>query len=314
MDTHAMRDFYQLLGEVLPDRWSEDALRKVAQHSAPVGLLGKNEWILRADYSMTVGRWFIEGLVDLGRYSKGSENVGHLFREILTYVRQIDPEAPKDEILEVSRQLATFAWREVEARRNVKRERIDNALRDAVWFRDEPLQRCYLCGYRFSPHAKDLFLRRTRVPLQPHKLVDFTRPRGTNWRHLRVELDHVIPVAEGGKTNEANLRLACGWCNTVKSSLWSVYDAKAWSVGVVEHPSLGPISVPQPLWMLRMVATRARCEATDGCGARLATDELFVAPRNLKGALTPTNLMVVCRKHDPWVGQRLVSPALLPKR
>ncbi|MGQ7750342.1 HNH endonuclease [Streptomyces sp. WC2508] len=279
-----------------------------------MGLLGKNEWILRADYSMTVGRWFIEGLVDLGRYARNSQNIGHLLVEISERLREIDPMAPQDEIQAAARQLTTFAWREVEARRNVRRERIDRALRDAVWFRDEPLQRCYLCGYRFSEHAKNLFLRRSRVPLAPHKLVDFTRPRGVNPRHLRVELDHVIPVAEGGKTNAANLRLACGWCNNAKSSLWSVYDAKAWSIGVIQHPSLGHISVPQPLWMLRMVATRARCEVVGGCGARLTTDELFIAPRIIKGALTPTNLMVVCRRHDPWVGQRLVSPTLLPKR
>ncbi|WP_417188505.1 HNH endonuclease [Streptomyces scabiei] len=314
MDTHGIRNFYRVLGDTLPNRWSEDGLREIAQLNIPGDLLGKNGWILRADYSMTVGRWFIEGIVDLGRYARNTDNIGHLFLEISTCLRELDPTVPNDEIRSASRQLATFAWREVAARRNAGRERIDRALRDAVWFRDEPLQRCYLCGYKFSSNARDLFLQRTRVPLEPHKLVDFTRPRGVKPRHLTVELDHVIPVAEGGATDEENLRLACGWCNIAKSSLWSLYDAKAWSSGVIEHPSLGHVSVPQPLWMLRIVATRARCETPDGCGAKLETDELFVAPRNSKGALTPTNLMVVCRKHDPWVGHRLVSPNLLPKR
>ncbi|MEU0217473.1 HNH endonuclease signature motif containing protein [Streptomyces sp. NPDC006265] len=314
MDTQPIENFYRTLDRALGNRWSESDLKEVAELSAPSGLLGRNEWILRADYSITVGRWFIEGLVDLGRYARNTENIGYLFREISQRLQEMDPQAPKDELQQIARQLTSFAWRDVKARREAGRERIDNALRSVVWFRDEPLQRCYLCGYKFCPQARDLFLRRTSDPVEPHKLVDFTRPRGVRSRHLRVELDHVVPVAEGGTADEDNLRLACGWCNNVKSNLWSVYDAKAWSIGVIEHPSLGVISVPQPFWTLRVVATRARCEAPQGCGARLIDHELFAAPRNIKGALTPTNLMVVCREHDPWAGHRLVSPRLLPGR
>lgn len=314
MDTRGIKNFYSALGEALPNRWSEDGVRKISHLATPEGLLGKNEWILRADYSMTVGRWFIEGLVDLGRYARNTENIGHLFKEMSACLRELDPSAPLDEVKAAARQLATFAWREVEARRTAGRPNIDRALKNAVWFRDEPMQRCYLCGYRFSTHAKDRFLGRSALPLKAHNLVDFTRPRGVKPRHLGVELDHVIPVAEGGATDEGNLKLACGWCNIVKSSLWSVYDAKAWSAGVIDHPSLGLTSVPQPLWMLRIVATRARCESPEGCSALLTTNELFVAPRNLKGALTPTNLMVVCRQHDPWAAHRLISPTLLAKR
>jgi len=236
-----------------------------------------------------------------------------LFQEINTQLHELDPQAPKDEVNAAAKQLALFAWREVEARRGARRERPDNSLRRLIWFKYDPLQRCYLCGYRFTPHAKDLFLRRRKDQIPPLKLVDFTRPRGLSYRHLRVELDHVIPVAEGGETNEDNLRLACGWCNIVKSSLWSVYDAKSWAVGVIKHPSLGLVTVPQPLWTLRLVAARARCEASEGCGARLVDHELFIAPHNPKGSLTPTNLRVVCGKHDPWAGHRLVSPALLAK-
>jgi hypothetical protein len=311
MDTHGIKNFYKVLADTLPIRWSEDGLREVAALSAPEGLLGKNEWLLRADYSLTVGRWFIEGLVDLGRYAQNTGNIGHLYQEINSRLSEVDPHAPRDEVRAAAMQLSLFAWREVIARRGAHRERPDVPLRESVWFKNDPLQRCYLCGYRFTPHAKDLFLRRRRDDIPPLKLVDFTRPRGLNRRHLRVELDHVIPVAEGGETDEDNLRLACGWCNITKSSLWSVYDAKSWAAGVIKHPTLGLVTVPQPLWILRLVAARARCEASEGCGARLVDHELYVAPQNANGALTPTNLKVVCGKHDPWAGHRLVSPAIL---
>lgn len=314
MDTHGISNFYRVLETTFSMRWSEDNLREIAQLVVPTGLLGKNEWILRADHSLTAGRWFLEGLVDLNQYVHSAGNIGHLMQDVSSSLRELAPAVPSDEIQAAARQLAAYGWREVKARRNAERMRIDKDLRQVVWFRDEPVQRCYLCGYRFSPDARDLFLRRTKESLSPARLVDFTRPRGTNPRHLSVELDHVVPVVEGGTTDEDNLRLACGWCNIAKSSLWSFYDAKAWSAGAINHPSLGHITVPQPFWVMRIVATRARCEAPDGCPARLETDELFVAPRSKRGALTPTNLMVVCRKHDPWIGHRLVSPSLLSRR
>ncbi|AIG73612.1 Hypothetical protein AJAP_03430 [Amycolatopsis japonica] len=314
MDARGISEFYRVLEETFSKRWTEQNLREIAQLVAPAGLLGKNEWILRADHSLTVSRWFLEGLVDLNKYIHSADNIGHLMQEMSLSLRELAPAVPADELQVAARQLAAYGWREVKARREAERTYIDKDLRQAVWFRDDPLQRCYLCGYRFSPDARDAFLRRKSGRLTPARLVDFTRPRGINHRHLRVELDHVIPVFEGGATDEDNLRLACGWCNLVKSSLWSLYDAKSWSAGVINHPSLGRITVPQPFWVMRIVATRARCEAPDGCPARLETDELFVAPLSKKGALTPTNLMVVCRKHDPWAGHRLVSPSLLSRR
>ncbi|MGP4022905.1 HNH endonuclease [Actinomadura sp. 3N407] len=314
MDIYAVSGFYKTLSEALPHRWTEDSLREIALIGVPSGIVGKNEWLLKSDYTITLGRWLIESFVDLNRYVSSGHNIGHLFLEIVDCMRQVDPGAPYDDLKKVSRQLASFAWKEVEARRNAGRIRIDAALASEVWFRNDPLQRCYLCGYKFLPKARDRFLRRTRDQLSPLRVVDFTRPRGLKPRHISVELDHIIPVAEGGTTDAGNLRLACGWCNIVKSNLWSLHDAKAWATGGMEHPSLGLVTVPQPFWVLRVIATRGRCEVSEGCGARIDSAELFVAPRNPRGALTPPNLMVVCAKHDPWAGHRFVSPNILPKR
>ncbi|WP_249374447.1 hypothetical protein [Streptomyces avermitilis] len=202
MDTQPIENFYKVLDGALSRRWSESHLREVAELTAPSGLLGRNEWILRADYSMTVGRWFIEGLVDLGRYARNTESIGYLFREICQRLQEMDPQAPQDELNQIARRLTSFAWRDIKARRAAGRERIDNGLRNAVWFKNDPVQRCYLCGYKFCPQARDLFLRRTKDPIEPHKLVDFTRaawhqvqtpksrtgpryPGSRGWRHRR---------------------------------------------------------------------------------------------------------------------------------
>jgi len=313
VDVRSLRDFYQALGDAQDDRWSEDGLRNVADRMAPHGMLGRNEWLLRADYALIVGRWFVEGLIDIAAFARGTGNVGHLLNEFRTVLRQQVPDAEQQEIDQTARRLAVFAIRRVNALRGAGRERIDWGLRRDVWFRSEPVQRCYLCGFRFGPTARDLYLRRSATLPTTHQMVDFTRPRGTNPRHLRAEVDHIIPVAEGGTTTLENLAIVCGWCNIVKSRWWNVYDVNAWQSGVMYHPSLAlQVTVPQPFWVLRVVATRGRCEAPAGCGARLEDHELFIAPRSAKGALTPTNLMVVCNQHDPWAGHRLVSPALLP--
>ncbi|MFF4926856.1 HNH endonuclease [Kitasatospora sp. NPDC001261] len=314
MDTHEIQHFYKVLADAFPTRWTEDGLRRIAQLNAPSGILGKNEWLLRADYAMTVGRWFLEGIIDVRRHARGTSNIGHVFKEVRTSLTSLCRDSPADEIDGAATELASLAWREVVALRGAGRERITRSMKVAVWLSNGPDQRCYLCGYSFSIHARDLLLGRTRANLAPLSMVDFTRPRGANWRHLRIELDHEIPVAEGGVTDESNLRLTCGWCNVTKSSLWSFYDAKAWIAGEMNHPTLGFVSIPQPLWMLRIVAARGRCEAAAGCTARLENSELFVAPHNPTGSMTPTNLLVVCASHDPWAAHRLVSPALLPAR
>lgn len=312
MNTHAVESFFNTLADVFPERWTQDALREVSRLDVPSVVFGANDWLLKADHATTVARWFVEGLVDLAPYEfDDSLNIGHLYKELITQMRSLTP-APDDEVRKAARKLASFAWHDVILRRNMGRKAIRKRLREEVWFREEPNQRCYLCGYKFTPLARDLFLHRTAGALTPRNLVDFTRPRGRSARHLAVEVDHVMPVIEGGATDIDNLRLACGWCNIVKSRYCAIYDAKSWSVGVVSHPILGHVSVPQPLWLLRLVAIRGRCEERSSCQARLADHELFVAPRSPKGALTPTNLMVVCQDHDPWRHQRLVNPALLP--
>lgn len=43
----------------------------------------------------------------------------------------------------------------------------------------------------------------------------------------RLEVEHLIPLAQGGKTEEANLWLACPLCNRYKSSRTTAVDPKS---------------------------------------------------------------------------------------
>src|SRR5271167_4996631 len=69
-----------------------------------------------------------------------------------------------------------------------------------------------------SPSWQDRFANR-RVPdsLRAAVLVrDGGRCRRCR-RSIKLEMDHIVPVSKGGKTEEANLQTLCGRCNRAKS-------------------------------------------------------------------------------------------------
>lgn len=39
-----------------------------------------------------------------------------------------------------------------------------------------------------------------------------------------MHIDHIVPLAEGGTSEESNLWLACAWCNTYKGSITCAVD------------------------------------------------------------------------------------------
>ncbi|MET8827686.1 HNH endonuclease signature motif containing protein [Streptomyces sp. NPDC004610] len=201
------------------------------------------------------------------------------------------------------------AWREIEFRQIIARQRISRRVREEIWF-SESRPRCYLCGYPFSRTARDRFLSIPNAPdIRPALAVDFVRPRGLKAVDLLPQVDHVRPVAIGGETSLENLRLACGWCNRKKSSHIEIYAAPSAYAGTFTHSTLGTVSVPRPLWVVRLTKMRGRCEDPSGCTARIENAELFVAPRRLSGAINPTNCAVYCSEHDPWRNERFVGSA-----
>ncbi|MBB2747103.1 UNVERIFIED_ORG: hypothetical protein FHR35_006982 [Microbispora rosea subsp. rosea] len=312
MQPQEVGEFFAEARKSLDNNWSDEALKSLANHTIPEVVSGSLGWLLRGDLAVVWGRWFIEGLVDLAPYETNTElNIGHLHLSVLEYLNYSSPQAPLDERQAHARVLTKFAWQLVSARRARKRSPINLAQRTEIWALGQPEGRCYLCGYKFGKEARDRFLGVNKGDPQLPRLVDFTRPRGMRAAELRIEVDHMVPVVEGGETTSANLRLACGWCNSVKNRYTNIYDTLPWSAGTFQHPSLGPVTKPQSLWVLRTVATRRRCEAADSCTARIETAELFAAPRHISGALTPANVAVYCEQHDPWRLSRWVGPKRL---
>jgi hypothetical protein len=308
MDVDKFSSFLRVAASTWSSAWSETELRSMASHAPSDHVLGENGWLLSADFSGTLARWYVDGLVDLSRYSEDpTRRLAHLYREISSRLREDAPRAPEDELKSVSRELTNLAWIEISGRRGVPRPTFGTQWHEYLWTTNEPDPRCYLCGYRFKDEARDRFLGRSREIPKPAPLVDFVRPRGRKSRDLCIEIDHVIPLAAGGDNAPENLRLACGWCNRVKSSHTNIFDTTSWALGKIKHPSLGIVAIPQPLWVLRYVATRGRCESSGGCPARIDNSEIFVAPRRHGGALTPTNLAAFCQKHDPWAMDRYIG-------
>ncbi len=52
----------------------------------------------------------------------------------------------------------------------------------------------------------------------------------------RHPIDHIIPVAQGGETNETNLALACASCNTAKGPNLTGIDPLSGQVAVLYNP------------------------------------------------------------------------------
>ena len=71
------------------------------------------------------------------------------------------------------------------------------------------------------------------------------------------------------------------------------------------HPKLGLVSVPQPFWVVRILALRKRCEH-EACAGTATVSELTALPRNPLGAMNPMNLMITCFDHDPLGTDRLI--------
>ncbi len=312
-DAYDLSDFISATREVAQDYWAESALRRLSTRAIPSEVLGSHAWLLQSDARLTWISWYVDALIEKQKYVK-DERLGyaHLYEALRTELLLRYADAPQDEVGQAATHLAELVWSDVAARRQSGRTRIPPAIREELWFSREPDPRCYLCGYRFDAYARDKYLSRPagERPDLP-VLVDLTRPRGLKLRDIEVEVDHVRPVSDGGSSSAENLRLACGWCNSVKSNRHSLYASSSAPYGEVRVGQLGRVPLPQPLWVLRIVATRGRCEASDGCDARLDSAELFLAPLGRTNVLNPSNAAVYCKSHDPWKAKRYVGPSVL---
>ena len=137
--------------------------------------------------------------------------------------------------------------------------------------------------------------------------VDFVKPSGLIVRDHSIEIDHVFPVARGGREGH-NLRLICGWCNSAKGDRCSLYDVSSRPIAFC-HPRRGRMTVPRPFWVVRLLAIHPTCEWTGpgGCTQSTRTAELTVYGLHTAGSMNPSNLRVTCFEHHPLGHERLVA-------
>jgi hypothetical protein len=310
MIDHDVARFIRLAYTESIGTWDVAALRNMAALNRPPGIGGSAYWLLFGDANALLARWFLEALVDPLPYIQGTLQYPHLFKETLEAVSELSGSLPADELRQLARELAQLLWAEAARRASIRRTSFG---RDMRLLLSELSKRCWICGASFADWAMALFLGgRPDIPVNGSTFVDFYKPRGLRVTDLRIEIEHVMALASGGANDIANLRLACGWCNRAKGSRSLIYDADA-KARLFSHPTLGRVSVPQPFWVVRLLAMRGRCEDPSGCPATVGNAELTVAPNRLSGAPNPANLRVVCEQHDPLAKYRLVSSNLFTK-
>ncbi|WP_376740246.1 HNH endonuclease [Gordonia sputi] len=274
---------------------------------------------MQADVRLSWVAWFARQFIDSTRFSidrslTWSVAYAQCSQRLVDYFE----DCPRDEIRIAARKITDIIWAEVEVERSERnRVAVSNALKEDLWLANEPGSRCYLCGREFDELAREKYLGR-RTGIRDRALptfVDFTRPIGLVPRDLDVEIDHYLPVSAGGRTELANLRLSCGWCNRIKGARSTLYQGTAYSGKVLYVKELGYCQVPDPLWVVRVIATRGRCEYRGGCSVTLASGELFVAPRRQNTReLTPFTMGVYCKEHDQWKTARYVPRTALSGR
>lgn len=280
--------------------WSSQGVASIAGRAIPEGLLGMRSAILRADINLLWARWFVESIC--GPSFNFYAVRGYAF--VLAAVReQVDirfSDYPSVERSGLARVMARFVLEEANQLRQERQPLSRDDKLNLLAASGEP-PRCWICGCAFDQLAIESFVMSPR-PLPLKTFVDFMKPRLLQ-RDYAIEVDHMVPFSEGGG-EDANLALACGWCNKAKGARLSLYDVQARPL-IFHHPKLGATSIPRPFWIVRILALRKRCEY-EACGATASNAELTVLPRNPYGAMNPMNLMITCLDHDRLGADRLV--------
>lgn len=108
-------------------------------------------------------------------------------------------------------ELEFFQQKDVKAKEVAKRRRISPTQRKAVLERDDST--CQICG------------------ISRKYLDDMVPGLG---EYLRLEIDHIVPIAQGGTSDESNLQCLCWRCNSLKGSKKTnkqVNSLRKWGAG-----------------------------------------------------------------------------------
>lgn len=310
MDIAALASYIEKAVEAESSPWSDLAIRDQSATSFPADLLlGPNSWMLKGDIHLAWTKWYVDGFIGVKYDNLPEVNFGNLYMEVKIALEQIYPSNTIPDRNKLARVIADFAWAEIRRRRNSSQRRpLSEGERYQLWIASGSEPGCYLCGRRFDLYAEKRFFGEQKGPRDTlPRLLDFTRPAGLASSDLDVEIDHVNPLAKGGDSEIENLRLACGWCNRVKSQITNLYEIGIRSRGCIRLRSGGTVALPDPRWVLRLVALTKVCRYVGGCEEGLENSQLFIAPIPGAVELTPVTAAAYCGVHDPWKAERFVE-------
>lgn len=296
--------FLESFSGTLASSWDGATVDAMASQVLPEELAGSRWDLLTGDLRWLWTEWWVQTFGDPMRLK--SADYPTLYAHARAAVVQRFPGDPRSDINAAARGVARLLQDLTRRHRTERLDLTDLDRRELLVEAGDP-PRCWICGWAFPPSEVDCFLGTINEAADPTErplYVDMVLPRGCSTADLRINADHVVPVAAGGSHRD-NLRLACGWCNRAKSAVLTTYDVPT-QAPAYDHPRLGQLSVPHPLWVVRALATVAVCESPEGCDRTTRTDQLTVGPRWPEGGLTPANIMVTCHNHDPWATVRWV--------
>jgi hypothetical protein len=278
--------------------WDLDSVVQSASLSVPDDVLGAAGSLLKCDIGQQWAQWFVESFYD-PRGCKGAQgSYPYVFSQVWEETNKRLGQRAHDQRRAVASTIARIV-QELALRndRDSVRPRIELSRRRLLLDLSGTPPRCFYCGSQFSDAAVSRFLFHESEEFVLPQFIDILKPRGITSNDLRIEVDHVVPFASGGGS-EDNLVLSCGWCNRYKSANTSLYDVSSIPISAKDS-TLGFFSLPNPFWSVRLLAIRRKCEYRGGCSRTSFTDSLTIAPVSIKGALNPTNLMITCQEHDP---------------
>lgn len=289
--------------------WDSSEVASLAANVVPDAVFRLRKQMLVADIAVTWAQWFIQSFIDTEAPNARYQSYAHIVSDVLPAVQRLMPNSPRDETHALAFRIARIAQEQIQMKANRQRELLRTEDREAIIDLAGKQPRCWICGYQFADWAVCRFVTQDEntSPMLP-LFVDYLTGHGMHERDLSIEIDHVVPIAAGGR-NEDNLRIACGWCNSRKKDYVSIYDVGS-VPKVFKHPHLGVASVPQPFWIVRLLALRKRCESPTGCKNTTANSRLFIGPLNAAGSMNPTNLTVRCSEHDELRHHRFVPKAI----
>jgi hypothetical protein len=311
-----LTNFIETTPSDLASAWNYDATSTLASQLLPEVLLGDQVPLLRGDQYRLWLRWFLEGLISPHLIAiDPAKGRLEILAAVINRIDQSYPGIEADRRKRLAQAITTHVHATVEILRAPRvRDHATSATRHSL-LAASTAPRCYICGFQFAKEAKDAFLKvKGRQPVKCPQLVDVFTPRGIVERDVGIEIEHVVPVASGG-TGQANLRLACGWCNKYKSNRVSIYESSfltpkttTFRIGKYQLTEL-----PVPFWAVRLLALRGKCQHLDGCSHTAGTAQLFIALADWSGSPNPTNLKVYCKDHDPIQVDRWQSHASVSK-